>query len=85
MNNFVYLYDGTFNNLLNLIYYLIINKIKPNQIINEKKYCISLFDNVVKPNINCVFEIYLIGKENIRSLNVKIISDDFVSNWKRKF
>ena len=69
MNNFVYLYDGTFNNLLNLIYYLIINKIKPNQIINERKYCISLFDNVVKPNINCVFEIYLIGKENFRLCN----------------
>ena len=48
MNNFVYLYDGTFLNLISNIEYLLNNKIKPINIKNEFNYEENLFDKTFK-------------------------------------
>lgn len=47
MINKVYLYDGSFNDLLVLCAKLISLKIKPFKIVNESSYTTSLFDDVV--------------------------------------
>ena len=53
MNNFdVYLYDGSFCNLLNTIELLIKDKIKPVKIGNEREYVNDLFSNVKKKTLS---------------------------------
>ena len=53
MNNFdVYLYDGSFYNLLNTIELLIKDKIKPVKIVNEREYVNDLFSNVKKKTLS---------------------------------
>ena len=53
MNNFdVYLYDGSFYNLLNTIEVLIKEKIKPSKIVNENIYVNDLFSNVRKKSLS---------------------------------
>ena len=49
-NKSVYLYDGSFINLLNLIYKLYKNKIIPLDI-KDTNYQVNLFDNVINLNI----------------------------------
>lgn len=49
MNDFIYLYDGTFLNLLDTIAYLLEKKIKPLNIKNEITFAPSLFDETFKP------------------------------------
>ena len=50
--NRVFLYDGTFANLLNLIKYLIDNNIKPDNIYSKDYQSISLFDELIDLKIN---------------------------------
>ena len=50
--NRVFLYDGTFANLLNLIKYLIDNNIKPDNIYSTDYQSISLFDELIDLKIN---------------------------------
>ena len=50
MNKSIYLYDGSFINLLNLIYKLYKNKIIPLDI-KDTNYQVNLFDNVINLNI----------------------------------
>ena len=53
MNNFdVYLFDGSFYNLLNTIEVLIKEKIKPSKIVNESVYVNDLFSNVRKKSLS---------------------------------
>ena len=53
MNNFdVYLFDGSFYNLLNTIEVLIKEKIKPSKIVNENIYVNDLFSNVRKKSLS---------------------------------
>ena len=44
----IYAYDGTFNDLINLIAILIKNGKKPTTIIDENKYNENLFDKIIK-------------------------------------
>lgn len=50
--NRVFLYDGTFANLLSLIKYLIDNNIKPDNIYSKDYQSISLFDELIDLKIN---------------------------------
>ena len=50
--NRVFLYDGTFANLLSLIKYLIDNNIKPDNIYSKDYQRISLFDELIDLKIN---------------------------------
>lgn len=45
MKNFIYLYDGSFDNLLSLIEYLLKNKIIPDDIQNQNSYQPNLLSN----------------------------------------
>ena len=47
--NFTYLYDGTWENLIELIFWLIKEKRKPLEIIEEEKYEPTLFNMPIKP------------------------------------
>ena len=49
MNDYVYLYDGSFWDLMNLIEYLLQNKIKPLDIKSETFYQSNLIDETRKP------------------------------------
>ena len=52
MNNFdVYLYDGSFNNLLNTIEILIKEKIRPIKIVSEECLENDLFSNIKKKTL----------------------------------
>ncbi len=48
MNNFVYLYEDSFEELLYTLYYLIQNKIRPMNIQSESTYVANLFDSPFK-------------------------------------
>ena len=48
MNNFVYLYEDSFEELLYTLYYLIQNKIRPMNIQRESTYVENLFDSTFK-------------------------------------
>ena len=84
MNNFVYLYDGTFLNLISNIEYLLNNKIKPINIKNEFNYEENLFDKTFKLNIenNELFIERII--KDISSYAFSLIYDVFLSNENNK-
>ena len=84
MNNFVYLYDGTFLNLISNIEYLLNNKIKPINIKNEFNYEENLFDKIFKLNIenNELFIERII--KDISSYAFNLIYDVFLSNENNK-
>lgn len=84
MSNYCILYDGTFIGLLTTIKYLLKNKIKPTNIIEENKINFNMFDNFFKPNItNDVNFIKIIL--NISSKQIlKIIYYVYLSNNKNK-
>ena len=52
MNNYIIIYDGTFINLLTTIKYLLQANIKPQKIVIEGTYSPSLFETIIKPNID---------------------------------
>lgn len=49
--NKVYVYEGDFVSLINLVYYLISSNIKPDAI-KEESYVPNLFESIIKPNVN---------------------------------
>ena len=85
--NRVFLYDGTFPNLLSLIKYLIDNNIKPDNIHNEDYTNISLFDELInlkiktkyvslnKEVLNIVYKVFLSN-----DLNKELIIYYFILN-----
>lgn len=85
--NRVFLYDGTFTNLLSLIKYLIDNNIKPDNIHNEDYTNISLFDELInlkiktkyvplnKEVLNIVYKVFLSN-----DLNKELIIYYFILN-----
>lgn len=85
--NRVFLYDGTFPNLLSLIKYLIDNKIKPDNICKEDYTNISLFDELInlkiknkyvslnKEVLNIVYKVFLSN-----DLNKELIIYYFILN-----
>ena len=85
--NRVFLYDGTFPNLLSLIKYLIDNKIKPDNICKEDYTNISLFDEPInlkiknkyvslnKEVLNIVYKVFLSN-----DLNKELIIYYFILN-----
>lgn len=84
MTNYVIIYDGTFVNLLSTIKYLIEEKIRPAKIVVEGKYNVSLFEEILKPNIFNDPN-YIAKLENLSSKKViKIITFVFLSNDKNK-
>ena len=85
--NRVFLYDGTFPNLLSLIKYLIDNKIKPDNICKEDYTNICLFDELInlkiknkyvslnKEVLNIVYKVFLSN-----DLNKELIIYYFILN-----
>ena len=72
MNNYIYLYDGTFLNLLNNIEYLILNKIKPVNIKNEFTYEENLIDKTFKATTknSTDFIDEIINKTSVQVFNI---------------
>ncbi len=84
MNDFdVYLYDGSFNNLLNTIEILIKEKIKPIKIVSEECLENDLFSNIKKKtlSIDNYFAKYL---KNISNDFFKIVYDVYLSDNQNK-
>lgn len=84
MNNYIFIYDGTLQNLLSTIKYLLKENIKPQNIIPEGSYTPNLFENIFKPEIknDSNFQRSII---NICSQKTwKIITYIFLSNNKNK-
>lgn len=76
--NKVYIYDGDFINLLNLIFYLLNNNIKPNNI-KDDTYFPNLLEETVfldfkQDNLNDFMQV--IGKENFKVLYYVFLSND---------
>ncbi len=84
MNNYSVLYDGTFINLLTTIKYLLKEKIKPTNIVEEGTCFPTIFDTIYKPNIEnnptIIKEIINISSKQI----LKIIYYIYLSNNKNK-
>ncbi len=84
MNDFnIYLYDGSFYNLLNTIEILIKEKIKPNNIINEKYYINDLLSNVYKKTLKTD----TLFAQKLKSISLRfyqIIYDVYLSNDQNK-
>ena len=84
MNNYSVLYDGTFINLLTTIKYLLKEKIKPTNIVEEGTYFPTIFDTIYKPNIEnnpiIIKEIINISSKQI----LKIIYYIYLSNNENK-
>lgn len=84
MNNYSVLYDGTFINLLTTIKYLLIEKIKPTNIVEEGTCFPTIFDTIYKPNIEnnptIIKEIINISSKQI----LKIIYYIYLSNNENK-
>lgn len=78
MNN-VYLYNGEFLYLLNLIKYLCDNKIKPYNI-KDDSFSPNLFDNIINLNIDVDENIIKFIINDIGENNFKIIFYTFLSN-----
>ena len=84
MNNFIYLYNGTFLNLISVIEYLISNKIKPINIKSEYNYEENLFDKTFKLDLKDS-EIFI--EKIVRDASsyvLKLIFYVFLSNEKNK-
>lgn len=81
--NLVYLYDGSFTNLLSLIFYLFHEKIIPSQIKNQL-YTPNLLEEVIDLKIpsdeNIIFKIV----EGIGTYNFRLVYDVFLSNDEQK-
>ena len=75
----IYIYDGSFNNLLNTIEVLINRKIKPLDIVIDKNVNLSLFSNFIKV---CDSGLDLFGKRlrDISSYFYRIVYDIFLSD-----
>lgn len=84
MNNFdVYLYDGSFNNLLNTIEILIKEKIKPIKIVSEECLENDLFSNIKKKTLS-KDTIFLKKLQNISKEFFKVVYDVFLSDKQNK-
>lgn len=82
MNNYIIIYDGTFINLLTTIKYLLQANIKPQKIVIEGTYSPSLFETIIKPNIdNDPTFITKITKFSSKEI-LKLITYIFLSNAK---
>ena len=78
MNN-VYVYEDTFANLLDLIFYLLIEKIKPDNIKDENNYQPDLLSNKIKPVIKIKNKKELltkIGWENLKLCHYAFRTND---------
>lgn len=78
--NKVYIYDGDFISLLNLIYYLINKKIRPDDI-KDDKYYPNLLEEIVNPSINNEDEILkkyidVLGKNIFKTLYYVFLSSE---------
>ena len=84
MNNYIIIYDGTFINLLTTIKYLLQANIKPQKIVIEGTYSPSLFETIIKPNIDN--DPTFITKITISSSKevLKLITYTFLSNAQNK-
>lgn len=84
MNNYIIIYDGTFINLLTTIKYLLQANIKPQKIVIEGTYSPSLFETIIKPNIdNDPTFITKITKSSSKEV-LKLITYTFLSNAQNK-
>lgn len=84
MNNYIIIYDGTFINLLTTIKYLLQANIKPQKIVIEGTYSPSLFETIIKPNIdNAPTFITKITKSSSKEV-LKLITYTFLSNAQNK-
>ena len=84
MNNYIIIYDGTFINLLTTIKYLLQTNIKPQKIVIEGTYSPSLFETIIKPNIdNDPTFITKITKSSSKEV-LKLITYTFLSNAQNK-
>ena len=84
MNNYIIIYDGTFINLLTTIKYLLQANIKPQKIVIEGTYSPSLFETIIKPNIdNDPTFITKIIKSSSKEV-LKLITYTFLSNAQNK-
>ena len=84
MNNYIIIYDGTFINLLTTIKYLLQANIKPQKIVIEGTYSPSLFETIIKPNIdNDPTFITKITKSSSKEV-LKLITYTFLSNVQNK-
>ena len=84
MNNYIIIYDGTFINLLTTIKYLLQANIKPQKIVIEGTYSPSLFETIIKPNIdNDPTFITQIIKSSSKEV-LKLITYTFLSNAQNK-
>ena len=82
-SNNIFLYDGTFVNLLCLIEYLIDEKIKPLDICNENTYENNLIDNTINLNLKSRKILYKYIHESYKKV-FKTIYYVFLSDNERK-
>lgn len=82
-SNNIFLYDGTFVNLLCLIEYLIDERIKPIDICNENTYEYNLIDNIINLNLKNKIKLHEYINKNYKNI-YKTIYYVFLSNNEKK-
>ncbi len=81
MNNYIYLYDGTFLNLILVIQYLLKRQIKPLNIVDENIYQPNLLDATIKLNFEKEeTNLY----QNLSKNCQKIIYYNYLTDFKNK-
>ena len=84
MNDFIYIYDGSFLNLLNVIEKLIKQKIKPYKIVSKEKYQEELFTQSFNITNSLEKEVIIKIINKLNKTFLKIIYNVFLSNDEQK-